>query len=73
MTDVTYYLLDALLGAAKGILINSRAKTISEERGTTEDPRSGVVRFATHPVTNAAYNLIGAYILNKGMQSSDVF
>lgn len=67
MSDATYFLLDALLGAAHGMLVSQRAKTIQEEYNMPQDPRSGFSRVLTNPVTSAGTSLISAYLFNRDM------
>ena len=67
MTDSTFYLLDALLAAAKGMLVSNRAKTIQQQYNLKEDPRSKLLQVGTHPMTNSLISFIGSYLINKDM------
>lgn len=67
MSESTFYLLDALLAAAKGMLVSNRAKTIQDQYRLKEDPRSTFVQIGTHPASNALLSFIGSYLINKNM------
>lgn len=70
MSDATFFLLDALLNAAKGMLMTARTKTVMKENNIQEDPRSGTVKFFTNPLTLIGTSLASSYLFNKGIESS---
>lgn len=67
MSDATFYLLDSLLAAAKGMLISHKAASIKQEYRLTEDPRSTLLRIGTKPSSVALLSFLGSYALNKSM------
>ena len=70
MSDAVFYLLDALLGAARGILISNRANNIQKEYGLENDPRSGITKKLTSPVGSALFNVVSSFALTKDMEGN---
>jgi hypothetical protein len=70
MNDTVFYLLDALLGAARGMLLSSRAEQIKEKYGLEKDPRSKLTEIATGVPGSAAINLVSSYFLTQGMEDN---
>ena len=65
MSDSVFFILDALLNAAKGVVAGSRAKAVQQEHQLEDDPRSKLSRLFTSPIGYALTGLIGTYFINK--------
>lgn len=70
MSDAVFYLLDALLGAAQGMLLSSRAKSIGDKYGNGTDPRGTLTQTVTSPVGASLINLAAGMALSKSLREN---
>lgn len=70
MSDTVFFILDALLNAAKGMVTSSRAKAVQQEHKLEDDPRSKLSRVFTSPAGYALTGLLGSYFINKDMTTN---